>query len=665
MVRSKLKNRLNKEKSLSAKLAYKTQRNLCTSLLKKVKRDFYGKLNPSDISDNKKFWKIVKPFFSEKVISTENISIVENNVLLTDDKNVADIFNSFFSNAVENLSIAENDMLSNVVNEPDPILNAIKKYENHESIVNINAKFIDNTFSFSPTEPQTVLNEIYSLGNKKASPKESIPPHVIRDNLDIFVPRVTSDFNHSIASGIFPSNLKNANISPVFKKGNHSDKTNYRPVSLLPALSKIFERLLFTQINHYMDSKLSMHLCGFRKNLSAQNCLLAMLEKWRYCLDNKGSCGVILTDLSKAFDCLIHDLMIAKLNAYGFDYNSLKLIHNYLTGRLQRVRINSSYSSWSEIIYGVPQGSIIGPLLFNIYLNDLFMVCENSNIANYADDNSPYACERDTASVILQLENDTNSLLQWVANNGLKANPDKFHLILNETCSNHFIKIENFIIHNNEHKRLLGITIDGKLSFDEHVAGLCSKASQKLHALSRISVFMNTIQRQTIMKAFIQSQFGYCPLVWMFHSRKLNNRINKIHERSLRIAFDDNESSFQELLDKDNSVTVHARNIQTLAIELFKAINGFSPEIMSLVFPLKENINYCSKQKFKTRNIHTVKYGTETLAHLGPKIWALVPESIKNTKSLNDFKTKIKKWKPVRCPCNLCRTYVYGVGYVY
>ena len=139
MVRSKLKNRLNKEKSLSAKLAYKTQRNLCTSLLKKVKRDFYGKLNPSDISDNKKFWKIVKPFFSEKVISTESISIVENNVLHTDDKNVSDIFNSFFSNAVENLGIVENDMLNNVVNGPDPILNAIKKYENHESIININA----------------------------------------------------------------------------------------------------------------------------------------------------------------------------------------------------------------------------------------------------------------------------------------------------------------------------------------------------------------------------------------------------------------------------------------------------------------------------------------------------------------------------------------------
>ena len=133
--------------------------------------------------------------------------------------------------------------------------------------------------------------------------------------------------------------------------------------------------------------------------MSAQNCLLVMLEKWRACLDNKGSCGVLLTDLRKAFDCLIHDLLIAKLSAYGFDYNSLKLIYCYLTNRLQRIRINSKYSSWNDIIYGVPQGSILGPLLFNIYLSDLFIFCKNSNIANYADDNSPYSCSVDIESV--------------------------------------------------------------------------------------------------------------------------------------------------------------------------------------------------------------------------------------------------------------------------
>ena len=175
---------------------------------------------------------------------------------------------------------------------------------------------------------------------------------------------------------------------------------------------------------------------------------------------------------------------------------------------------------------------------------------------------------------------------------------------------------------------------------------------------------MDVKQRQLIMKSFINSQFGYCPIVWMFHSRKMNNRINKIHERSLRIVFNDNTSSFRDLLVKDNSVTIHERNIQNLAIELYKIVNGFSPDIMSIVFPVKENIKYCSKNKFLTRNVRTVNYGTETLAHLGPKIWAIVPDDIKDEKSVNAFKTRIKNWRPLTCPCKLCKTYISGVGYI-
>ena len=150
----------------------------------------------------------------------------------------------------------------------------------------------------------------------------------------------------------------------------------------------------------------------------------------------------------------------------------------------------------------------------------------------------------------------------------------------------------------------------------------------------------------------------------MFHSRKLNNRINKIHERSLRLVYDDNFSNFEELLNKDGSVTIHERNIQALAIELYKAVNKISPELVSQVFPPKESLKYCSTNIFVTRNVHTVKYGTETLAHLGPKVWALVTIELKEINSLKEFKNKIKKWTPVKCPCKLCRTYISGVGYI-
>ena len=228
--------------------------------------------------------------------------------------------------------------------------------------------------------------------------------------------------------------------------------------------------------------------------------------------------------------------------------------------------------------------------------------------------------------------------MNWVSQNDLKANPDKFHLLLSDSNPEYLVKAEGFDILNSTNKKILGITLDNKFSFDEHVGLLCKKASQKLHALSRITHYMDVKQRQPIMKSFINSQFGYCLLVGMFHSRKMNKRINKIHERSLRIVFNGNISSFRELLDKDNSVTIHERNIQNLAIELYKTLNGFSPDIMSIVFPIKENITYCSKNQFLTRNVRTVNYGTETLAHLGPKIWAIVPKDIKDEKSVNAFR---------------------------
>ena len=190
------------------------------------------------------------------------------------------------------------------------------------------------------------------------------------------------------------------------------------------------------------------------------------------------------------------------------------------------------------------------------------------------------------------------------------------------------------------------------------------KTSQKLHALSRVSNFMNLKQRHATMEAYIMSQFGYCPLVWMFHSRKLNNRINRIHERALRIVYKDDKSSFEELLAKDDGVTIHERNIQTLAIELYKVANGLSPKIMHLVFPLKDHSRYPGENDFMSRNVKKVGYGTETLAHLGPKIWLLIPTKIEKAKSLHLFNKEIRKWKPKNCPCRLCKIYVKDLGFV-
>ena len=167
------------------------------------------------------------------------------------------------------------------------------------------------------------------------------------------------------------------------------------------------------------------------------------------------------------------------------------------------------------------------------------------------------------------------------------------------------------------------------------------------------------------MKAFINSQFGYCPLVWMNHSRKLNNRINKIHERALRVAYNDNVSTFHELLLKDNSVTVHIRNLQVLVTEMFKVKLGISPVIMHDVFQNREcNYNIRNMREFKSYRVKTVHYGTESVSFLGPKLWAILPQEYKDIDNLIEFKHKIKTWVPENCPCRLCKTYIQNVGFL-
>ena len=164
-----------------------------------------------------------------------------------------------------------------------------------------------------------------------------------------------------------------ADVKLVFKKNPRTVKENYRPVSILPNISKIYERCLYKQLYDYFDVICLRYQCGFRKGFSVANFLLPMIEKWRESLDQGGAYGALLTDLSKAFDCLTHELIIANLYAYGVEMTSLKLINSYLSKRRQSIKINDFYSSWSEIHFWVPQGSILGPLLVNISICDLFM----------------------------------------------------------------------------------------------------------------------------------------------------------------------------------------------------------------------------------------------------------------------------------------------------
>ena len=344
-----------------------------------------------------------------------------------------------------------------------------------------------------------------------------------------------------------------------------------------------------------------------------------MLEKWKRSVDEGKVFGALLTDLSKAFDCLDHELLLAKLNAYGFSLPALRLINYYLSNRRPRTRIGNSFSDWLDVILGVPQESKLGPLLFNIFLADLFLALKDVDIANFADDNTPFTSTNNIDDLIDSLEKASSSLFKWFKDNLSKGNPDKCHLLVS-TNEKTKINIGEFSTENSHCEKLLWVKIDNKLTFDCHVSDMCKKANRKINALVRIAPFININKRRILMNPFFKSQFNYCPLIWICHSRTNNRKINRLHERCLRIIYNDKQSSFIKLLENDNSVSMHQRNLQILAIEMFKV--SLSTVLMNDIFKLRgeQTYNLRKLSQFYRPKVNSVYNGNETVSFLGPII---------------------------------------------
>ena len=341
-------------------------------------------------------------------------------LLIIRDKKNADIMNEYFVNVTKNLDIPEFKIEQLPINTnivcTDPIDHILFNYKNHPSILKINESIkLTETFTFSKVNETPIKTEILELNPKKSAGFDAIPSKIIKDSIKVLTSPLTNLFNTSVIESVFPSDLKYANVTPLYKKDDNTNKENYRPISILPTIYKIFERLMFHQITSFVSCVLSPYLCGFRKGDNAQHALLRLKNKLNICLDKREYIGMFMMDLSKAFDCIPHEILIAKLHAYGFSRDSLKLIYNYLKDRKQQVKINAEYSSWEEIPEGVPQGSVLGTLLFNIFTNDFFV--EMSEVCNYADDNSLTVANICTDTTISKLESDVHNLDTWFKNN--------------------------------------------------------------------------------------------------------------------------------------------------------------------------------------------------------------------------------------------------------
>ena len=386
-----------------------------------------------------------------------------------------------------------------------------------------------------------ILEIIKKMHRGKASGPFSIPTHILKDYGQLLVDPLQCIINKSLREGIFPALLKSARVCPIFKKGDQQNCGNYRPISLLSNLSKIFERIYFNQLEHFLNVNDIIYdlQFGFRKKYSTNHALLSIVEQIRNSLD-KGyfACGVFV-DLEKAFDTVNHNILLSKLDHYGVRGRANDWIKSYLSNRDQYVNLNDCTSSKNTTKCGVPQGSILGPLLFIIYINDMNKAIQDCVTHHFADDTNLLYAHKDPKMIKKIVNKDLALLFQWLCANRLSLNvaktefivfrpprkslPDRIVLTLNNTKIFESYKI-----------KYLGLLMDTRLNWKAHIHELSKKLSQSIGMLYKIRKSCNQQVLLSLYHAIFNSHMTYGLPVWGNTTDNLLNRIFTLQKKAIR-----------------------------------------------------------------------------------------------------------------------------------
>ena len=655
--RTRLRNKIHRNPSKENKIAYKKQINFCVSLRRKCMKNYLKKFTEKGLTTNKGFWKFMKPFLTNKGFTGNNdITLIHQNKIISYEKQLTKLFNSYYINIVEKSSDTKTFGTNFENTSVQSVRDIVNSYENHPSIIKIkqivNGSNVSNSerFSFKMVNENEIKDLLKNLDIKKASGIDTIPPKLVKLSADFLTPLLTKAINTSIAQNVFPENTETASVITLDKgKPNKNEISNFRPVSVLNTFSKIYERVIKDQIVCGMEKYFSPFLYAYRKNYSSQNILISLTEEWRKKLDNNFVVGAVLTDLSKPFDCILHDLIIAKLSAYNFSDEALSYIYSYLTNRRQCVHINNTHSQLETIISGVPQGSILGPILFSLSINDLFFFVVLASLHNFADDNALSAFAT-TVSELIKIESESEVVMDWFKINTMVVNPDRFQaIILDKQKRDHtdeHITVDNQQIKVVSSVKLLGLQLDDKLNFNLHISHICKSATNQLNALIRLKKFMNFEEKNILINSYFMANFNYCLLVWMLSNASSLKKIENLQKRALRFLCNDYEISYEELLSKSSTSSMNV-----------KTINKLNPDFMRDLFKLRFT-NRPVREKYKMNMIipefNQVSYGKKSLRTFGPKLWNSLPYHIKSSENLESFKRTIKHCNGECCLFKVC-----------
>ena len=416
---------------------------------------------------------------SRKTKHNNRIIIKDNEKIITGTSEVAETPNKYFSNVA---------YLSNI-EKPIPDLNHVTE--------NINV----STLSLKETNHVEVKEILKDVKTNKPTGYDLILPRLVKESAEVLCHPLSTLINYILNNGKILQQWKSGEITPVYKKECELSKTNYRPLTILPSLSKVFGKIVELRMSPYFEKIYHKYVFAYRKHHGCDTAILSLTEEWKKELGNHKVVGLVAIDLAQAFHTLPHDLIMQKLKQYGADQKTTTLVANYLSNRRQRVKLGNNYSSWENISAGIPQRSILGPLLFNVFMNDLAYVIKQSKLSGYADDTQISYEDKDPAKVI---NSELAKIDQWCEENKMQRNLSKYQaIVMGKLKASIEFRYENTTIPNCEEIELLGITMDNKLKFEKHIAKICRKVSQQTAVLKRMRNILPFEIRSKIYMCFI------------------------------------------------------------------------------------------------------------------------------------------------------------------
>ena len=471
--------------------------------------------------------------------------------LLSKPVDIANCQNQYFIDKVKNI----------LLGMPAPVSDPLSKLK-------LLMRNRSSVFSLNSAHPNEIQNIILQLKNSKSTGLDTIDTYILKCSLAYILPAVTHIVNLSLNSGIFPSKWKTAKVIPLFKSGDSLNPKNYRPVAMLPILSKVLEKVVFCQVSKYMEKNSLMHPNhhGFRQNHSTATCLIQLYDKWVEALEERKFTGVCFLDLSAAFDVVNHSLLIKKLSLYGFDEKSIKWIESYLKDRKQTVCIEGKLSKVLSVTTGVPQGSILGPLLYTIFTNELPEIVHNhvghlshfqsscnmcGSLCCYADDSSFSFSSQSIETIQDQLHLKYRDVSEYMVNNRLKLNSDKTHLMLLGTDKTWRSKLtgdslklstdpDMDMIKTSRCEKVLGCIVSQNLKWADHILlnekSLVRQLTTRLSALKSISASANFKTRLMFANGIFLSKLAYAMPVWGGCEEYLVRSLQIVQNKAARLV---------------------------------------------------------------------------------------------------------------------------------